>query len=255
MNYEQRDSRFLREGNFLGLKFDEGWWFVQIIGTEYNEVKPWVLQNENGNRAEIGAQTASVENDEIQDANANNILEPEESERNLIHQVLYGIAPSRMQVFQLYGRNRPRAVQNYDRPRDPGAYISGDDSPYDNPSDQSEAFLINAMSPLRLQAFNPMDEAMEARLSFHVNKLRYTVITDRSLMKAMLQGQVTASFGMMGGGAQDSSQVGVPSWLDNAFGEDIYSTREILDADTGGGEDEPPLTRSAGDLANMGGGQ
>lgn len=255
MNYEQRDSRFLREGNFLGLKFDEGWWFVQVVGKEYNEVKPWILQNQDGERAEIPAQTEGAENDEIQDVNGNNILEPADDQRNLIFQVLYGIAPSRMQVFQRYGRNRPRAVENYDRPRDPAAYISGFDSPYDNPSDQSEVFYINSMSPLRLQAFNPMDEPMEARLSIHVNKLRYTVITDKSLMKAMLQGQVPASFGMMGGGAQDSGQVGVPSWLDSVFGEDIYSTTEILDADTGGEGDQTPLSRSAGELANVGGGQ
>lgn len=255
MNYEQRDSRFLQEGNFLGLKFNDGWWFIQVVGQEYNEVKPWVLQNENGDREEIGAQTASIQNDEIQDTNANNILEPDDSDRNLIHQVLYGVAPSRMQVFQLYGRNRPRAVENYDRPRDPGAYIAGYDSPYDNPSPQTEAFIINNMAPLRLQAFNPMSEPMEARLSLHVNKLRYTVITDRSLMKAMLQGQVPASFGMMGGGAQDSSQVGVPAWLDSAFGEDIYTTREILDADTAEEGNQSPLTQSADNLANIGGNQ
>lgn len=254
MNYEQRDSRFLREGNFLGLKFDGGWWFVQVVGSEYNEVMPWVLPNENGNRAEIAAQTAGDSETNVVDANDNRILEPDDDERNIIHQVLYGIAPSRMQVFQLYGRSRNRAVQNYDRPRDPSGYITGFDSPYDNPSDQSEAFLINSMSPLRLQAFNPMNEAMEARLSFHLNKLRYTVITDLSLMKAMLQGQVPCSFGMMGGGAQDSDQVGIPSWLDSTFGEDIHSTREILDAESQSGGDQGPLTRSANQLTGSGGG-
>lgn len=255
MNYKQRDSRFLREANFLGLKFDEGWWFVQIVGAEYNEVKPWILPNENGNRAEIAPQTAGDDETNVVDANDNRILEPDDDERNTIHQVLYGIAPSRMQVFQLYGRNRNRAVQSYDRPRDPAGYITGFDSPYDNPSDQSETFLINSMSPLRLQAFNPMDEPMEARLSLHVNKLRYTVVTDRSLMKAMLQGQVPCSFAMMGGGAQDSDQVGVPSWLNSTFGEDIYSTRSILDAESQSGNDQSPLTRSANELAGSGGGQ
>ena len=110
------------------------------------------------------------------------------------------------------------------------------------------------MAPLRLQAYNPMDEAAEARLSFHINKLRYTTVTDRSLMKAMLQGQQPARFSMLGGGVQNRNQVGIPNWVDEAFSDHIHTTKEILDANSTGGNGQSPLPTNAADLESIRGG-
>jgi len=228
MNPEQRDTRLLQTGDRVGLKFNSGWLFLQVIGTEYVELKPWILMNENQNRAAIAPQTAGYDADEIQDPLSRDLLEPNKDRRDEVFQILYGVAPSRMQVFRLYGRNRNTALENYDAPGDPAAYLNGFDSPYDNPSSVSELFYVNAMSPLRLQAYNPMDEAKEARLSFHVNKLRYNVITNENLMKAMLQGQTPAKLTMMGDGVSNSDELDVPDWINEAFGDNIYSTNEIL---------------------------
>lgn len=248
MNHKQRDSRFMREGHFGGLKFDDGWFFYQVVGTEYAELKPYILLNENGNRAAIAAETAGSEQEEIDDTFDNKIIEPDDDERNAIFQILYGVAPSRMQVFLQFGRDRNVSLQDYDQPGDPAAYLNGFDSPYNNPSPQSEVFYINDMSPIRVQAYNPMNVAEEARVSFHVNKMRYVAITDRGLMKAMLQGQQPANLAMAGLGIQNSDQVGIPTWLNEAFGEHIHTTQEILDANTSGGQ-AGPVQRSAAELS------
>lgn len=213
------------------MQFDDEWWFVSITGTEYDEVKPWTLKNSNDNRAALSADTSGTNDQNITDPNGNKILEPDDQDRNIIHQILVGVAPTRMQVFTLFGRDRNNAVQNYDEPGEPGVYISGNDSPYDNPSPTSEVIYINSMSPLRLQPYNPTDTSLTAHVSFHIQKLKYATITDKNLMRAMLQGRQPAHLTMMGLGVNDADQVGVPTWLNEAFGEHLYSTEEILAAD------------------------
>ena len=252
MRQNSNDSRFLKTGHYLGLKFDQGWWFTQVVGTEYVEVKPMVLLNEDESRAVIASSTESIATDEIEDSQDRRVLEPNDDERNTIFQLMYGIAPSRMQTYTLYGRDRPKSAQDYDAPGEPAAYVTGFDSPYNNPSRQAEAFYVNSMSPLRIQAFNPMDEAEEARLSFHVNKLRYTTVTDESLMKAMLQGQQPARLVELGEGVQNRDQVAIPSWLNEAFSEHIMTTDEILSSEPASGGTSSPLPSDATELQRSG---
>ena len=242
------NDHLLRPGHIAGLKFNEGWWFIQAIGTEYNEVKPWTLQNENGNRSAVGSEQSGLDNQNIVDSSGSDrILEPNDEDRNTVFQIYYGIAPSRMQVFTLFGRDRNKAIEDYDAPGEVGVYFSGDDSPYNNPSPQTEVFYVNSMAPLRLQPYNPMDEAMEARVSFHVNKIRYTTITNEDKQKAILQGQEPAKLVNAGLGIQDSDQVSVPSWLQEAFGEHIRTTKRILDS----GESQGVSGRDVGSAAGL----
>lgn len=231
MTHPNLESELVEPGHFVGLKFNSGWWFIQCIGTEYTEVKPWTLLNDEGNRDVIPAETAGINNQNITDSNDNRILEPNDEDRNTIHQVFYGIHPSRMQVFSLFGRDRNVALEDFDEPGEVGVYFNGFDSPYDNPDPKTEMMYVNSIAPFRLQPYNPMSEPAEARLSLHVNKIRYITVTDKMLMKAMLQGQQRAKLEMAGLGVQDADQVGVPSWLSSAFGEHIHTTREILEAE------------------------
>lgn len=227
-------SEFLRPGHLAGLKFDDGWWFIQCIGTEYVEIKPWTLLNENDVRDVVGAGESGQNDQNIVDGSGNDrVLEPNDEDRNTVHQLFFGVAPSRMQLFSLFGRDRNVAIEDYDAPGEVGGYWSGNDTPYDNASPTTEVFYVNSMAPLRLQPYNPMDVAKEANVSFHINKVRYTTITDEDTQKAILQGQTPAKLHMMGLGVQNQNQVGVPSWLNEAFGEHIRSTEKILDPSSG----------------------
>lgn len=229
MNNNTSDSNLLLTGYFLGLKFREGWWFTHILETEKMELKPWVMLNENQERGQIAPQTAGEQDDEITDTLGRQYTMPSESERGMIFQCLYGIAPSRIQVFPSYGRNRAPNLRGNAEPGGPQVHVEGYDSPYNNPAQDSEFFVVNGQETPSLQAYNPMSEPAEARLSIHVNKLRYATITDRGVMKAILQGQQPATLHPMGLGAQSSDQLSAPSWLLDTFGDHIYSTGDVLD--------------------------
>lgn len=204
------------------------------------ELKPWILLNENDTRAAISA-TTSGSKDEIQDSNSRRLLEPNKSERNLVFQVLAGVAPSRMQIYPFFGRDQNLGLENSIAPGEDEFWVTGFDSPYNNPTRQSEMFYVNDMARLKLQAYNPMDEAKEARLSFYVNKVRYATVTDINTMKAMLQGQIPSHQHMMGLGSQDRYQLKPPEWLEDTFGEHIYTTQEILQqGDTSGANQGAP---------------
>ena len=228
MHRDQRDARILRPGHFIGLKWDEGWWFLQILGTSVEELKPWVLLNENGNRAEIAATTAGNQ-DEIRDENNRLQLEPNDDERGLVFQILTGINPSRAVIVPEFGREQNLGLEQNIQPGDDEMWLQGFDSPYNNPSEQSEIIYVNDMAPLRLTGYNPMDEATEIELSFFVNKLHYATVTDVNMMKGMLQNQITSKKHMMGLGPVRQDQLSIPEWLESAFGEHITPTDQILD--------------------------
>jgi len=216
---------------------------LQVLGTSQLELKPWILLNGSGNRAAISAQS-SGNLDEIQDNTSRKLLEPNDSERNLIFQILVGVEPSRMQLFPFFGRDQNLGLEDAIAPGEDELWINGFDSPYNNPSQQSEVLYVNDMERFKLQAYNPMDEADEARVSFHINKVRYATITDVNMMKAILQGQVPSHKHMMGLGTQDRYQLKVPEWLNDTFGEHIRTTEEILSRG-----DASQATQAAGGLS------
>ena len=237
MELVQRDTRRLDVSNVVGLAFDDGWLFARVTATEYVELKPFTLKNENGDREALSPNTAGTTNDRIQDSAGNNLLRPDQEDKNLIFHVMYGVAPSRMQVFELFGRNRPKGLANYDEPGDPAPITTGYDTPYNDPTEEGEMFVVAEQSRPKLQAFNPTEESLEANISFHVNKLRYGVITDKSVQRAMLQGSIPFKAYPMGGGAQDNDRLSLPSWMNERFGDSIRTTQEILteDDDDGSG--------------------
>ena len=227
MQQSKRDGQPLKTGHFLGLKFDEGWWFIQVLSTSKLELKPWQLPDNNGNKAEIPAQTAG-NFDEIRNENGQLLLEPGEDERSLIFQIFAGVAPSRIQLYPEFGREQNLGLEQNITPGEDEIWADGHTAPYGSMTENGELFYINNMSRLRLTAFNPTDESFPAKASFLINKIHYATVTDINLMKAMLQNQVTAKKHPVGLGATDKDQLDLPEWVSTAFGEHIYSTEEIL---------------------------
>lgn len=218
----------LRTAHYAGLHFEQGWWFIQVLDTEFIELKPWILLNENDNRAAIAAQTAGSPDDEFEDPQDRPYLIPDDQEQDLVYQIQFGISPSRMQIYPFFGRDRaPNLVSNAE-PGEPQVPYTGFDSPYNNPSEVAELFTVNSQPPLSLQAFNPMDEAEEARLSFHVNRIKYAVVDDEQVMRAFLQGEKKAKLHSMGLGAQRRDRFAAPQWLMNTFGDLVLTTEQLL---------------------------
>lgn len=229
MYTQKLDKRLVKTGQYVGLKFQEGWLFFHVLDTEYVELKPWVLLNEDNERAEIAPMTAGSEDDEITDEVDRKLVEPKQGERNLFFQLFMGVAPSRVQIFPRFGRDRTPNLTGGSEPGKPQLFVTGHDSPYNNPSAQSELFNVNAMKDLALQAYNPMTEATEAKISFHVNKMKYAVIDDPDLMLSFIQGQVPFRDHSMGLSVQSNEQLRAPSWLDDRFGDAMMTTQEIVE--------------------------
>lgn len=258
MRNKDKNGKTLLTGQFLGLKFSSGWLFTRVLETEFIELKPWILLNENDSRGAIAAETAGSQDDEVQDTLDRHFIVPEENEQNLIFQIKYGIDPSRIQIFPIFGRDRTPNLVGTAEPGNPQIPVNGFDSPYNDPSEQTELFIVNGQEFPSFQAYNPMDESSEARLSFHVNKMKYAVVTDINIMKAMLQGQQPAKLHPMGLGAQRRDQLSIPAWVNRNFGDHIHSTEDILSHESQGGQGSIPgagsLPQEGGSISNGGNG-
>ena len=227
-----KHNRQVETGNYVGLKFDDGWMFLNVLEVERIDLKPYVLYNEDNEREEIAPRTAGTTDDEIIDELGRQLVEPNDSAKELMFQVLVGVAPSRMQVYPMYGRSRAPNLRGGAEPGDPQVPLTGYDSPYNNPSLQGEFFTTNDMNTLQLQAYNPMDEPKEARLSMYVNKFRYSVVENVDLMRSFIDGQVPFRSHPMGLGAKNTDQLSTPGWIESRFGDVILTTREIYQQTT-----------------------
>lgn len=237
MQDENPRHRVLKTGNYAGLKFQEGWFFIHVLETEFIELKPWILLNENNNRAEIAGETAGSADDEVVDEVERHLVTPDSNEQNLVFQIMVGVAPSRMQLYPVFGRDRAPNLAGGAEPGDPQVPLSGEDSPYNNPSTQGEIFTVNGIGQLQLQAYNPMPEPAEARVSFHVNKMKYAVVDNVEVMADFIQGTRPFRDHSMGLGAQTNEQLRAPTWLMDRFGDVVMTTQEILEqAETEGGQ-------------------
>lgn len=242
MQDENPNHRLLQTGNYAGLKFEEGWFFIHVLETEFIELKPFILLNENNEREAIAPATAGTTDDEILDRVERELVTPRKNERNLIFQNFVGVAPSRVQLFPVFGRDRSPNLVGGSEPGNAQVPLNGYDSPYNNPSAQGELFTTEGMNDMKLQAYNPMEEETEVRVSFHVNKLKYAVIDDLNRMGGFLRGEIPWRSHSVGLGAQTNDQVRAPSWMLDKFGDAIYTTREILEDTSGGnGESSPQL--------------
>lgn len=222
-------EELLQGGHRLAVHWQDRWLFITVLNTETVQMKPYQLSDSDGNQEPLDPGEIGIDDDEIVDANGRNILEPKKTERDIINQVHFGIAPSRMNVHILHGRNYNRSLRDYEEPEDPAPILDGYTTPYSRPSPQhSEMFIFNDMEMPRLQAYNPMDEASPAKVSFHVRKLHYNVITNPKEQRGILQGQVPANIHSAGLGARDNDRIQAPGWLVDSFGQHMPTTNEIL---------------------------
>jgi len=220
----------VKTGHYVGLKFEEGWFFVHVLETEDIHLKPWIMLNENDSRSTISAQTMGSEDEEFVDEVNRKLLEPESNSQNIIFQTMFGAAPSRIQLYPRFGRNsRPNLVGGADETNSQ-VPVTGYDSPYNDPSAQGEFFMVDDMEDFALQAYNPHSEPVEARASVYVNKFRYAVVDDVEVMKGFIQGQLPFKDHVMGLGAQTNEQMKAPGWMIDMFGDSIKTTREILES-------------------------
>lgn len=233
MKQNPYDNGMVRAGQRVLLKFEEGYLGLQVIGAQFLELKSYTLKNSNGDREELAGGELGTSENIVSFLNSNEqILEPEDSSRDTAYQIQLGISPSRMELYPRFGRQRTIGSGGQDAaPGNSLTPFTGEDSPYNNPSEQTEIFYVNDMEPLKLQPYNPTSEPLEANISVHINKLHYGVIRNPVVLRGMLQGQTPARLAEVGLGEKRRDQLEAPSWVLNSFGENLYSAVDLINSD------------------------
>jgi hypothetical protein len=207
------EELFLDQGHLLALGFFEGWACFRITHREWANLEPWSL----GAVAALGNLAAY---NEIQDSQSRHYLEPHDE--MLIYHSFWGVTPTRARIFMQYPPQSDigsmlstnRAITG-----DVG-YIDGDKSPYNGPfSEATELFTVKEKYP-QYQVYNPLNDSMyNVMLNFDQRHYRYSIITDKALIKDMLVGNRRVKKYSMGPAWPNTMTL--PNWLKKAVGSEL----------------------------------
>ena len=211
-----------KENHYVGLLFDEGYWFFQVIRRQQLTIyAPYAF---NSNAVVASGSTSGWETPT--DAAGRRYLEPQEEET--VYQFFTGLAPSTTNLYLQYSQRVDR--MNLITPRTvPGAigYWDGLSTPYADPSPRTELWALYQLYP-HFNAENPpvtgVDEMLFA--SFYITPMTYRVIKDTNKIKMFLRGDKPATIRTMGDGDRP---IGAPAWLKSEYGDYIVCPEEITE--------------------------
>lgn len=148
------------EGSLFGLKFSEGYIFLEVTGWEQVKFEPY---------DNIGTVSADVATNyqNLNDSSGDDILYVEKGDEKVIHAGI-GMEPGFIRRYTNYpeGENRLRAMPNLGTPTagDNYGFVDGTDSPYDNPTDAEELLIPPGMN-LDFSFYNPDSREREPVLN------------------------------------------------------------------------------------------
>jgi hypothetical protein len=143
-------EKFMDEGSLFGLRFRQGYIFLEVTGWEQVKYEPF------NNIGAVDSQSPTGF-DRLDDSNGDDILFVEKGQENVIHAGI-GMSPGYIRRYTNYpeGQNRLRTMPNLGIPTagDNYGYIDGTDSPYENPTD-AEELMIPPGVHLDFNFYNP----------------------------------------------------------------------------------------------------
>ncbi len=215
------DDDFLKEGQFLGLGFSDGFYCFRIMGREITNLKPYQIES-----ALAAAGTSSSWNTiPNSSTDSREQISPTKEHKDQIYQVRYGVYPSRMQIYTQYVSRQDRGSLVGTR-AEGGAvgHVDGEDSPYMYPNEISEFFSIYERSPV-FKAYNPTPSTSEVDLNFRIAKLYYWTIKKKDLLIKLLSGEKRCKFYTIG--LPGENPVNAPTWLSEIFQGVPKSLKEL----------------------------
>lgn len=215
------EDEFLKEGQFLGLRFFDGWTFFRVLGKEVTNLTPYQLES----ALTTGSTSTSWNDIPVSTTDDRNQLAPTREHKDQIYQIFYGISPSRAQIYWQYISRQDRGCLVATR-AEGGAvgHVDGEESPYRDPSIRSELFTLYDRSP-SFKAYNPTPDTIAVNMNFVVAKLYYFIVKNEQMIKDFLMGQRRCKFYTVGMPGEDP--VTIPSWLGELLG-DVKKTPEEL---------------------------
>ena len=214
------DKYIPQENWFLGLLFDEGYWFVRLVRKQQKTVyKPYWFND----GSEISAGSTSGWETPT-DTEGRYYLEPQDED--IIHQIFMGITPSTGKVYLAYPKRVDRMNLITPRPI-PGniGYWDGEDTPYRNPSPETELWTVKDLVPY-FNAENPgiTGKAQKIGASFYITPFSYKVVKDIDLIKKFIRGEKRATIRTMG---DPDQPISAPAWLLEDYKDFMVEPEEV----------------------------
>jgi len=195
-----------KENWYVGLLFNEGYWFFKILRRQQLTVfKPYEFDDN------VAIQVNATSGWEAPaDALGRFYLEPQEEE--YVYQVFTGISPSQAKMYLDYEQRDDR--MNLITPRTvPGniGFWNGEMSSYNDPSPQTELWMVHDQYPY-FNVENPgiTDEETVISASFYISVFTYQVVEDKQKILSFLRGDKRCTVRTMGDG---SRPIKAPAWL------------------------------------------
>jgi len=210
------EEEYMQPGHFLGLKFSEGYHFMKILAKEWTFLK-YNLYYDTSTTTLATQTTTSAWNDlQVSSSDARNQLSPEDSRRDQIYQLFYGTSPSCAEIYSQYvsRMDRHSLIGTRAVPGDVG-YITGEQSPYNDPSVKTEMFTMNQLTPA-FKAYNPSDYTITVNMGFHIMKYTYEPVKDTRIIKEFMNNQRRVRLETMGG-IDQGRILSAPSWLHQEY--------------------------------------
>jgi len=202
---ESHENKWLGEGYFVALQFEQGWLVVMIKGREHGNLRPFSLGG-------CSALSNLSDWNEVKDSSNRKYLEP--TKEGFIKQTFWGATPPKARVFFQYPSRQDRwslIAVTRTLTGDIG-YIDGEMSPFNGPfSPKTEIWTVYQLYPA-FQIYNPTNDRMlDVKMLFDVMNYTYKIVTDKAKILDFLAGERRVRKYTMGG--IDPIPATCPDWL------------------------------------------
>lgn len=210
-----------QENWYVGLLFDEGYFFFKILRKQQLTVYMPYWFND---ASVIDADSVDGSWRTPTDAMGRNYLEPQEEE--IIYQFFTGITPSQCKLYLQYTQREDRMSLIAPRPV-PGniGFWNGEQSLYNDPSPATELWTVHDIYPY-FKAENTGISVVPKRVgaSFWIIPYTYEVVKDRQKILSFLRGEKRATVRTMGDGW---TPIKAPAWLLETYSDFMVEPEEV----------------------------
>lgn len=209
---------FLNQGHILGLGFEEGVLFFEIMS---REPKFFVYEFPVLNAGAAMAEWSTIPKD-------NNRNYPEPTTQKQIYQFYFGIKPSNVRLYMRFPSNTDRwTLIDPINTSSPNGALLGEWSPFDEPSVMTEIFTLKDVYPA-FKVANPGDIAVTPTMRFIGMAYEYLIVYDHKLIEDYLELRRRSKIYYLGG---VEPHVRAPEWLVTITGvRDLLKfSKEVLE--------------------------
>lgn len=215
-------EKYIPQENFyVGLLFNEGYWFFKIIRKQGLTVyMPYWFNDASA----IAVDSVDSSWRTPTDSMGRNYLEPQEEET--VYQIFTGITPSQAKLYLQYTQREDRLSLIAPRPT-PGniGFWTGEVSLYEDPSPLTELWTVNDIYPYFLaETTGITGKTKRVGASFYITPFTYQVIKDKERIKSFLRGEKRATIRTMGDGDRPIKS---PAWLIEDYSEWMIQPEEV----------------------------